>query len=130
LQAENASGTKKTLLTLDPDLTAAKIGGAVFTEMYNETLATDEILITNIKYRSTGILFIRSDGHAAGAMYQIATNGTTFTGLLAGNNTIFSDTKDTASRINVYFGGNYLNIQNKKSSSLIRVGFIGCRFDG
>lgn len=110
--------------------TEAKVQGAIISEMHSETIETNGIIDSNIKFRSTGLLFVRSDTHAAGAIFEVATNNTTYVNLLHGNAVVFSNTKDTASKINIYFDGDYLKIQNKKSASLIRVGFTGCRFDG
>ncbi|MCP5052221.1 MAG: hypothetical protein GY940_33950 [bacterium] len=134
MNCEDSSGTEKDMLTLDPEKPIVKAAGSFVSESYNQTLEVNEVLVTNIRHKSTGILMIQITPEELGALIAVSTKGFQDLKLIAGcySTSQWSTTIDTASRINVYFDANSLiNIQNKRSGArTLSVGFYGCRFDG
>jgi hypothetical protein len=120
----------KDLLSFDPTDSVLISKGLFKSELYNETIAVNDVLVTNIKGKSTGLLMIQMYPEERGAIASIATDTYLDVSLLPGcfNAGTFSTVKDTSGRVNIYFENAVINIQNKKPFAVtLRVGCFCCR---
>ncbi|MCP5051512.1 MAG: hypothetical protein GY940_30370 [bacterium] len=107
--------------------------GSIVSIMHQETIADTGIHDTGINRESVGHLYLHNatGGIENGATFSIgmimtSNNGVTRTG---GSSSIYSNTKDTASRINVYAEatGNIKIQNNRGASRTIQYGFFGAK---
>ncbi|OHB59620.1 MAG: hypothetical protein A2167_08665 [Planctomycetes bacterium RBG_13_46_10] len=86
-----------------------------------QSLASNEVLITPIK-SNCGLLLVRDITNSRTGILRL--DGTTITYL--SQNAIYSLTKDTASKLNVYFETDQIKVQNKTASPVnLRVSLLG-----
>ncbi|MCP5050977.1 MAG: hypothetical protein GY940_27685 [bacterium] len=121
MSCEDSSGTEKNILTLDPEVPKAEITGAVMSQMYNETIASNGVFVTDITEGSPGWFVIRNAtgaGHNALGSLCGMTSSDVSMPYREISPVFFKDTKDSGpSKINLYFENGKLNIQNTWSFS-------------
>jgi len=132
LQGENASGTMKNLLILDPDVPKVDSCGALISGMYYESISPNGIFVTGIPEGATGIYVARDENSKRGIIGCLGLGSDTFAQLVHHDGTApthFSNIKDTGSKINIYYDNGYVNIQNgfPTLTRNIRLGFFGIR---
>ncbi len=129
LSCENTTGTEKTLLTLDPDVPKVQSCGAMISQMYNESLAANGVLVTSITEGSPGWFIIKDDSGkwTAYGVTCVASDTDIVIKYQTVSPPFFSTTKNSGpSNINLYFESGKLNIQNKWSyAKPIIFGFFG-----
>lgn len=133
LRAENASGTSKEMLTLDPDAPKVESCGGFISELYYETIAANGVFVTGIPQGATGELIIRDESGKRGSVICVGLGSDTHVVQVHHDGvapTRFSTVKDTGSKINVYYENGYLNVQNgfPTLSRNVRIGFFGIHF--
>lgn len=128
MQAEDDSGTMQNLLTLDPDTPKIESSGSFISKKYEEVISVNGVLVTDIWSKASGILIIGAAGtlNLAG-LWMLTRDGVSDINEISAA-TLFTNTKDTAGRLNVYYENGKVNIQNKASvAHTVWVGFFGVR---
>ncbi len=128
VQAENDSGATQTLLTLDPDTPKVVSCGSFLSKKHEESIAANGILVTDLWSKASGILIIGAAGalNAAG-LWMLTRDGVSDINEISAA-ALFTNTKDTAGKINIYYESGTVNIQNKTSvTQTVWVGFFGVR---
>lgn len=129
LQAEDETGTRKDMLTIDPDQEKVESKGRYSSIIYqNEPVADNSILeVKEVLDGTLGIVFVKCENLLSGFVGFTATIFNSGMVNASGSSSVWSTTKDTASRINVYIEPyKYICIQNKKGSAInVTVGFYG-----
>lgn len=80
------------------------------------SLANDAVLDTGYSY---SLVYVYSSTMGRGALFRVDVDGSV---LVSGSSAHYSNTADTASRVNVYYSGGTIKVQNRRGSSVnIRV---------
>lgn len=130
LKAENASGTMQELVTLDPDVVKVESCGAFISEMYYETISANSVFVTGIPEGTTGIAIARDESGKRGGIFSLGLGSDTHVNVIHHDGVVptrFSITKDSGSKINIYYENGFVNIQNgfPTVSRNVRFGFFG-----
>jgi hypothetical protein len=84
-------------------------------------LKENDILLTGIK-TNCGLLIVKDVTNGLSAIYRIEGAGN----VTISANAIFTITKDTASKVNVYLEGGQYKVQNKTTNTIgVKIGFLG-----
>jgi hypothetical protein len=101
----------------------------MFQVVTSYSLANNSILtVTAIPRGTIGRVLIRNSTNNNGAEFVVGFDSVTSCDRAQGGGTVWSGTKDTASRINVYFGSSSLEIQNLLGTGLTKVIYVSGYF--
>lgn len=95
---------------------------SMFQVVSSYSLANNTILtVTAIPRGTIGRVLIRNTTNNYGAEFVIGFDSITSCDRAQGSGTVWSGVKDTAARLNIYFGNSFLEIQNLLGTGLTKV---------